>query len=35
MCIAVDRVRHAGEPVAAVVAESRYLAGGRAGSPCR
>ena len=26
MCIAVDRVRHVGEPVAAVVAESRYLA---------
>jgi len=26
MCIAVDRVRHVGEPVAAVVAESRYIA---------
>ena len=26
MCIAVDRVRHVGEPVAAVVAESRYVA---------
>jgi len=25
-CIAVDRVRHVGEAVAAVVAESRYLA---------
>src|SRR5690606_11076609 len=25
-CIAVDRVRHIGEPVAAVVAESRYIA---------
>jgi CO/xanthine dehydrogenase Mo-binding subunit len=26
MCIAVDRVRHVGEPVAAVVVESRYIA---------
>jgi CO/xanthine dehydrogenase Mo-binding subunit len=26
MCLAVDRVRHVGEPVAAVVAESRYIA---------
>ena len=26
MCIAVDRVRHVGEPIAAVVAESRYIA---------
>ncbi|MGO4839293.1 xanthine dehydrogenase family protein molybdopterin-binding subunit, partial [Rhizobiaceae sp. 2RAB30] len=25
-CIAVDRVRHVGEPVAAVVAQSRYIA---------
>src|SRR5260370_37264764 len=26
MCIAVDRVRHVGDPVAPVVAESRYIA---------
>lgn len=25
-CIAIDRVRHVGEPVAAIVAESRYIA---------